>query len=122
MNVESLREYCLTKPGTTESFPFDEVTLVFKVMNKMYALIGLDKEQFAVNLKCDPEKAVALREEYPFVVEGWHMHKKYWNTVNIFDDVSDKLVIEMIDHSYDEVIKGLTKKVKLELENLKNNG
>ena len=119
MNIEELRDFCLQKKGVTESFPFDNTTLVFKVMNKMFALTSLDRDVFTVNLKCDPEKAVALRHEFSSIIPGWHMNKKTWNTVS-FDsgELSNKQLIELINHSYQEVIKSLPKKVQLELENL----
>jgi predicted DNA-binding protein (MmcQ/YjbR family) len=114
MNVESLREYCLSKKGTTESFPFDEDTLVFKVMGKMFCLVSLS-EPDSINLKCDPEKAVELREQYDCVQPGFHMNKKMWNTVYLDNSVSRKLICEWIDHSYDEVVKKLPKKVRVDL-------
>ena len=117
MNIESLREYCLLKKGTTESFPFDETTLVFKVMNKMYALVNLEG-RLSVNLKCNPEIAVSLREEYAFIVPGYHMNKQHWNTIYIDDLVPDQLVKQWIDHSYDLIVKNLTKSQKQLLETL----
>ena len=118
MNIEEFRDYCLSKKGVTESFPFDEVTLVFKVMGKMFALIGLDNNPAKANLKCDPEKSIELREEYPdFIIPGYHMNKKHWNTVEIEGNLPRELVIELIDHSYDLVVKGLTKKLQSELKN-----
>lgn len=117
MNIEYFREYCLAKKGVTEEFPFDEKTLVFKVMNKMFALTGIDT--FAsVNIKCDPEKAIELREQYDSVIPGYHMSKKHWNTVKIDGTISDKLILEWLDHSYDLVVSGLTKKLKEELKSL----
>ena len=119
MNIELLREYCLSKKGATEGFPFDEETLVFKVMSKMFALTALDNPTF-VNLKCDPEYAIELREEHDGVITaGFHMSKKHWNTVSIIDNLSDKLVFELIDHSYDCVVAKMTKKLRAELESLK---
>lgn len=121
MNIEQLHQYCISKKGVTEHFPFDEVTLVFKVMGKMYALTGLDsweKGEYKINLKCDPEWAEELRGEYDGINPGWHMNKTHWNTVTINEDVTDSLVFELIDHSYDTVVKGLTKKLKEELKNL----
>jgi len=109
MHVEAFREYCLSKPGTTESFPFDEHTLVFKVLNKMFALTGLQRTPFAINLKCDPERAIQLREEYEEIQPGYHMNKKLWNTVDCEGEVSDILLYELIDHSYDLVVKSLPK-------------
>ncbi len=114
MNIEELREYCLSMKGTDESFPFDEVTLVFKVMGKIFALTSLDRD-LSINLKCDPEKAIALREEYSAVLPGYHMNKKHWNTVLIDSSVPQKLIEQWINDSYDLVVKSLTKKVKEEL-------
>jgi len=121
MHIEQLREYCIAKKGVTEHFPFDDVTLVFKVMGKMFALVGLnhwEKGETNINLKCDPDWAEELRGEYESINAGWHMSKKHWNTVTLNNDVSDTFAFELIDHSYDLVIKGLTKKLKAELENL----
>ena len=121
MNIEQLREYCITKKGVTEEFPFDFDTLVFKVMGKMFALAPLSRwEQGSetINLKCNPERAIELREEYESINAGYHMSKKHWNTVTVNQDVNDELLYELIDHSYDLVVKGLTKKLKTELQNL----
>jgi predicted DNA-binding protein (MmcQ/YjbR family) len=111
MNIEELREYCLSKVGATECFPFDEVTLVFKVGGKMFALTNLDGE-LSINLKCNPEKAIELREKYPAVKPGYHMNKKLWNTVEMNDSVKDSFIKEWIDDSYQLVFDGLTKKDK----------
>jgi len=108
MNIESIREYCLSKPEVTESFPFGKDTLVFKVLDKMFVLMNLDGE-LSVNLKCDPEKAIELREEYSSVLPGYHMNKRYWNTVMVDESISDKLLKTWIDHSYVEVVKSLPK-------------
>lgn len=118
MNIESLREYCICKKGTTEGFPFGEDTLVFKVMGKMYALTNLDGD-LTINLKCDPEKAIELREEYSFVLPGYHMNKQHWNTIQIDDFVPDKLLMQWIDDSYNLVVDSLSKKQKEELNQLK---
>lgn len=121
MHIEQLREYCIAKKGVTEHFPFDDVTLVFKVMGKMFALVGLnhwEAGETKINLKCDPDWAEELRGEYESVNAGWHMSKKHWNTVTLNDDVSDTFAFELIDHSYDMVVKGMTKKLKNELKNL----
>lgn len=116
MNIELFRTYCIEKPGVTEGFPFDESTLVFKVMGKMFALTSLNKEWFSVNLKCDPEKALELRENYESITAGYHMSKKHWNTVSFeFSEISNKMLFELIDHSYDLVVSKLTKKLKEEL-------
>ena len=117
MNIEELREYCISKKGVTESFPFDKVTLVFKVTNKMYALTNLDGE-LSINLKCDPDKVIRLREEYSSVLPGYHMNKKHWNTVMIDGSISTVLVKEWIDSSYDLVVLSLPKKLRDELKNL----
>ena len=114
MNVEQLQQYCLSKKGVTEEFPFDEVTLVFKVMGKMFAICGLDEEEHRVNLKCDPEWALELRDEHIDIIEGWHMNKKHWNTVYMERELSDSKIRELIDHSYDLVIAKLPKKIKEE--------
>lgn len=118
MNIEEFRDYCLSKKGVSEGFPFDTHTLVFKVVGKLFALCGLNKVPFAVNLKCDPERAIELREEYAAIIGGFHMHKKHWNTVTPNDQISDQFFFELIDHSYDMVVKGMTKKLRAELENL----
>lgn len=121
MNIEQFREYCISKKGVTEEFPFDFDTLVFKVMGKMFALAPLSRWEEGsetINLKCDPERALELRGEYDSVNAGFHMSKKHWNTVTANQDVSDELLLELVDHSYELVVKGLTKKLKLELENL----
>ena len=122
MHITQLRDFCLSKKGVTEHFPFDNVTLVFKVMDKIFVLLRIDKwEQGAqcVNLKCDPEKAAELREVYEGVQPGWHSNKKHWNTVAVNNsDVSDDLVQELINHSYAMVVKGLTKKTQVILKDL----
>jgi predicted DNA-binding protein (MmcQ/YjbR family) len=113
MHIESLREYCLSKKGVTESFPFDEDTL----MGKMFCLTSL-KENDRMNLKCEPEKAIRLREKYSCVLPGWHMNKNMWNTVVMDGSVSDEELRSWIDHSYDEVVKKLPKKIQKELSEL----
>lgn len=118
MDIESFRTYCLSKKGVTEEFPFDEVTLVFKVMGKMFALTGLSRIPFSVNLKCDPDRAIELREYHVEVEPGYHMNKKHWNTVNFSGTLTTNTLCELVDHSYDLVVQGLTKKMKQELKNL----
>lgn len=115
MNIEEFREYCLSKKYVTECFPFDETTLVFKVAEKMFALSGLEHHPPTVNLKCDPEKSIELREQFSDIIEGFHMSKKHWNTINIEGNISNQLIKELIDHSYDLVVKGMTKKRQKEL-------
>lgn len=114
MNIEEFRDYCLTKIHVTESFPFDKETLVFKVAGKMFALAGLEHHPATVSLKCDPEKAVELREEHEEIMPGYHMNKMLWNSVIIDGNLSHKLIRELIDDSYRLVIKGLTKKQRKE--------
>lgn len=118
MNIEEFRAYCLSKKGVTEEFPFDEHTLVFKVMGKMFALTGLERIPFSVNLKCDPDRSLELREYHPEIIPGYHMSKKHWNTVDFTGGLSSKMCFELIDHSYDLVVKSLTKKLQKELESL----
>jgi len=108
MNIEDLRTYCLSKKGATESFPFDESTLVFKVMDKMFALTDLDSP-LSVNLKCDPEKAIVLREQFIDVVPGYHMSKKHWNTIFINGSIRWELITQWIDQSYELVVNSLPK-------------
>ncbi|MEQ8323758.1 MAG: MmcQ/YjbR family DNA-binding protein [Vicingaceae bacterium] len=111
MNIEEFREYCLNKRGVTEEFPFDLNTLVYKTYDKIFAITDVDAFQ-SVNLKCDPDKAVELRELYDFVKPGYHMNKKHWNTVEIVWELSDDLLKSWIDHSYDLVFASLPKKIK----------
>ena len=117
MQIDELRDYCLAKKGVTEDFPFDEHTLVFKVMGKMFALADVDNFE-SINLKCDPERAVELREQYMGVLPGYHMNKQHWNTVLVDADVSDKMLYQLIDDSYALIVKSLTKKLQNELINL----
>ena len=110
MNIETLREYCLNKPGVEETLPFGPDTLVYKVSGKIFLLTGLDDTQLSFNVKCDPEKAVELREEYTCVLPGYHMNKQHWNTILVDGSVSTKQLKEWIDHSYELVRSGLPKK------------
>ena len=100
MNIESLRDYCLSKPGAEETMPFGPDTLVYKVNNKIFLLVGLDSADLRFNVKCDPDKAIELRDEYACVLPGFHMNKKHWNTVVVDGSVSTALLKEWIDHSY----------------------
>jgi predicted DNA-binding protein (MmcQ/YjbR family) len=111
MNIEDFRTYCLSKAFTTEGFPFDETTLVFYVAGKMFALTDLEPP-FGVNLKCDPERAVSLREHYPNITPGYHMNKKHWNSVLVDESIGWELLKELTDHSYDLVFAGLPKKLQ----------
>ncbi len=115
MNIEDLRAYCLLKKGVTESFPFDETTLVFKVMNKMFAVTDLEGD-LSVSIKCDPELAINLREQYPTVKPAWHFNKKHWNNVLIDGSVDVSLIKEWIDHSYELVVSKLPSKDRKALE------
>jgi predicted DNA-binding protein (MmcQ/YjbR family) len=108
MNIETLRDYCLLKKQVEETFPFGPDTLVFKVFDKVFLLAGID-EADRFNVKCDPEKAIALRETYEEVQPGYHMNKTHWNTVFMNGRLSDPQLKEMIDHSYDLVVKSLPK-------------
>ena len=116
MNVEQFRDYCLAKKGVTESLPFDEHTLVFKVMDKMWALCALRRIPTQINLKCDPERAITLREQYDgLIIPGYHMSKIHWNTLMIEDAIPPAVIVELIDHSYTLVVSKLTKKKQAEL-------
>ncbi len=113
MDLETIRKYCLEKKFTSESFPFGETTLVFKVSGKVFLLMGLDNRPLQFNVKCDPEKAEELREQYASVEPGFHMNKKHWNTVILNGEIPAKQVREMIDHSYELVVKSLPLKERL---------
>jgi predicted DNA-binding protein (MmcQ/YjbR family) len=104
MDIVALREYCISKKGGDESFPFGDDTLVFKVKGKIFALVNLDGD-LSINLKCDPALAIELRERYSSVTPGYHMNKKHWNTVMLNGSVPDKEIFSWIDHSY-ELIAG----------------
>ncbi len=104
MDIESLRDYCINLPNVTEGFPFDQTTLVFKINGKIFLLTDLEGE-FTINLKCDPEKAIELREHYSCVIPGFHMNKKHWNTIIIDGSVSDNVIVEWINDSYNLVSK-----------------
>lgn len=119
MDIEQFRRYCLSKKGVTESFPFNEDTLVFKVMGKVFALSGLEHHPAQANLKCDPERSILLREQFEGLIRpGHHMNKQHWNTVELEKNLPDALILELIAHSYNLVVKGLTKKLQTELASL----
>ena len=119
MNIEDYRDYCLAKPGATEHTPFGPDTLVFKVGNKMFALTDINT--FAsVNLKCDPERAVELREQFDYVLPGYHMNKQLWNTVQIGTGVTDTQLRQWIDDSYDLIVASLPKAVRAALASADN--
>lgn len=117
MNIESFREYCLSKKGVTEEFPFGAQTLVFKVMGKMFTLTDVESFE-SINLKVSPEQGVELRDQYPFVEPAYHMNKKHWVTVVMGPRVPEKHVRSWIDGSYDLVVSGLTKSQKVTLNTL----
>ncbi len=112
MNIETIREYCLSKPAVEETLPFGPDTLVYKVAGKVFLLMGLDETELSFNVKCDPDKAVELREQYACVLPGYHMNKKHWNTIMVDGSVALKQLKEWIDHSYDLVVGSLPKKTR----------
>lgn len=117
MNIETFRKYCMGMRCVEETLPFGPDTLVYKVGGKVFALTGLDSEEFSVNLKCDPDRALELRDEYPDnITPGWHMNKKHWNTILFEHGIPDKLLFELIDHSYNLVIAGLPSGIKKQLQ------
>jgi len=115
VDIEALRDYCLGLAGSTEGFPFDDRVLVFKVMNKMFALVAIEATE-SVNLKCDPDKALELREQFEGITAGYHMSKKHWNTVKLNGDVPDKKINYLINHSYELVVSKLPKRDKEKLK------
>lgn len=115
MNIEELREYCLSKPHVEETFPFNEEVLVFKAGGKMFLLVNIYENPVQFNVKCDPERAVELRGQYSFVQPGYHMSKVHWNTVTCEKSASKKLLKEFIDHSYELVLNSLPKKERIRL-------
>jgi len=117
VDIESFRNFCLSRKGATEEFPFDENTLVFKVMGKMFALADVN-DFLSINLKVDPEVAIELRERYSSVQEGYHMNKKHWITVAMDGELPDRLLVQWIDNSYKLVVSGLTKRQKTALEHM----
>jgi len=114
MDIETFRDYCMAKKGVTESFPFDDRVLVFKVMNKMFALTNVE-EYTGINLKCDPDRAIELREQYSEIVPGYHMSKKHWNTVDPHGSLHQDFLKGLIDDSYNLIVSSLTKKLQAEL-------
>jgi predicted DNA-binding protein (MmcQ/YjbR family) len=114
MNLEDVRTHCLAKPHVTEGLPFGPGVLVFKVCGKMFLLCSLDREEATINVKCDPERAIELREEYEEVQPGYHMNKQHWNTVHLKGRLRSDQIREMIDHSYDLIVASLTPKQRME--------
>ena len=119
MNIEEIRNYCLEKTEANESFPFDETSLVFKLENKIFAILSLD-DDFSINLKCDPEEAIHLRAMYPYVFPGFHMNKTHWNTIKNTNEVPDHLLKLWIDNSYRLVFRKLPKKLRDSLQAIKD--
>ncbi|MBK8506616.1 MAG: MmcQ/YjbR family DNA-binding protein [Saprospiraceae bacterium] len=117
MSIEELRTYCLKKAGVTEDMPFGESTLVFRIGGKIFLLTNRDSETVAVNLKCDPDIALNLRDRHPEVKPGYHMNKKHWNTVDCKGTLSKSMIFEMIDHSYDLVVSSFSAKQRTTLFN-----
>ncbi len=115
MNIAAYRNHCLQKKGVTEAFPFDEHTLVHKVMGKMFTLANVVAFD-SINLKCHPDTAVRLRKQYEGVIPGYHMNKKHWNTVRLEADIPDQIIYQWIDDSYKRVLAGLPKKDQAFLE------
>ncbi len=118
MNIEELRDYCMSKKGVEETMPFGPDTLVFKVMGKAFLLTGLENNPLRFNVKCEPEKAVSLREQYTCILPGFHMNKKHWNTIVVDNSLSFIQLKEQIDHSYELVCASLSKNLKIELQQL----
>lgn len=116
MDLDDFREYCLSKKGVSEDTPFGPETLVFRIGGKLFALTGINSYPPTANLKCDPERAIQLREEHRDITPGYHMNKKHWNTVQLEGNLSHSLLCELIDHSYDLVYQSLPKAIKAELE------
>ncbi|MFC3199112.1 MmcQ/YjbR family DNA-binding protein [Parapedobacter deserti] len=116
MHIEQLRDYCLSKPGTTESCPFGPDTLVFKVADKLFLLTGLDSQPLSFSVKCDPAYALELRERHPHTVKGaYHMNKRHWNEVVCNGELTDEMLLHLVDHSYELVVAGLPRKVREQL-------
>jgi predicted DNA-binding protein (MmcQ/YjbR family) len=120
LNLKRIKQYCATKPGSREGYPFGPETLVFKVLSKMYALVGEDDNPLHMNLKCDPEQAPVLRSMHESVLPGYHMNKEHWNTIVLDGTLPDELIFKLIDDSYDLVAAGLKKSEKEKLELLRS--
>lgn len=116
MDIETLREYCISKKGVEECFPFNETTLVFKVGGKMFLLVDIESKPLSINLKCEPAKAIELRETYSCVKPGYHMNKQHWNTVLDDGSVSNKVLQSWIEHSYELVVSSLPKKLQVQFK------
>lgn len=104
MNLEEVREYCISLPGVEESFPFNDTALVFKAAGRIFAILDLSEDERGISLKCDPERAIEIREHHPEVTPAWHLNKTHWNGVNLRGNLSGKQLKEWIDHSYDLIV------------------
>ena len=113
MDIESVRNYCLSLPHATEDFPFDESTLAFRIGGKIFAMIDLENTEWFV-LKCEPDYAIELRDRYAEITGAWHMNKKHWNQLNLFGSLTDAFIRNLICHSYNEVVKKISKKFRIE--------
>ena len=112
MNIEELREYCLSIKNATEDMPFEDEILVFKVLGKWFAVISLDEPELKISVKCDAAQAIELREQYSCVEAAWHFNKKYWNTIILNREMNDETVKQWIRHSVEEVVKKMPKKMR----------
>ena len=119
MNIESLRGYCMSKEDAEETFPFGIETLIYKVSGKAFLIAGIENKPVKFNVKCEPAKAIELREQYPCVLPGWHMNKKHWNTITVDGSVNEKLLRTWIDDSYELVVNSLPQKEKDKLNKIK---
>ena len=115
MNIESVREYCLSLPHATEDFPFDETTLAFRIGGRIFAMIDLERTEWFV-LKCNPDMAIELREKYAEISPAWHMNKRHWNQINLFGYLSEELICSLIRHSYSLVLQKLPKAIRISLK------
>lgn len=118
MTIEAIREYCLSKSHTTEDMPFDQSVLALRVAGKIFLLTNIDEDPLRINLKCDPEKALRLRDEFEDVIPGYHMNKKHWNTVNCEGELKSSFIKRLIDHSYELIVNSFSKKKRSELFDL----
>jgi predicted DNA-binding protein (MmcQ/YjbR family) len=121
LTLEVIKAYCLAKPGSSAGYPFGEGTLVFKVLDRMYALCSEDEQPLRINLKCDPDDALALRAQYSAIIPGYHMNKKHWNSLIMDGSLQDSLVFELIDHSYQLVISKLSQAKQRKLKSIEKN-
>jgi predicted DNA-binding protein (MmcQ/YjbR family) len=121
LTLEVIKAYCLAKPGSSAGYPFGEGTLVFKVLDRMYALCSEDERPLRINLKCNPDDALALRAQYSAIIPGYHMNKKHWNSLIMDGSLQDSLVFELIDHSYQLVISKMSQAKQRKLKSIEKN-